>query len=209
MINPERLLSTILGELTGSRKSKKKRRNNSLFSQLSSGTALMTAIGLGVGAYEVFTQSKQTKASPEAVPAPQAPPPPPVGQGAFQPPPLPIQHEQGDQLALLMIRVMIAAAHADGLLDQDEEQAILKSIQKSDLGKEDKMIFLDELAHPKSVPELLQQRPDPATARAMYLAAVSAIAIDTPEEREWLDQLATGLELSPTVQKFIEEQNAQ
>jgi len=208
MINPERLLSTVLGEIMGGGHRGKKKRKNSLFSQLGTGTTLMTAIGLGVGAYEVFTQSKQ--ASSTAGEASSPPPPPPIpGNSQPPPPPVPMETAQSDQIALLMIRTMIAAAHADGIFDRDEEQAILKRIQESDLNKDEKMFFLDELAHPKSLPELLETRPDQAGARAMYLAAVSAIAIDTPEERQWLDQLAAGLELSPTIQKFIEEQNEQ
>jgi uncharacterized membrane protein YebE (DUF533 family) len=39
------------------------------------------------------------------------------------------------------------------------------------------------------------------------MLAFSAIEVDSEAERKWLNELATGLGLSPAVQTFIEEQN--
>jgi uncharacterized membrane protein YebE (DUF533 family) len=40
----------------------------------------------------------------------------------------------------------------------------------------------------------------------MYMLAASTVAVDSPTERAWLDDLATRLSLSKAVQEFIEEQ---
>ncbi len=105
-----------------------------------------------------------------------------------------------------MIRVMIAAAHADGTLDEEEEKAILARLRTTDLSQEERLFILDELHHPKSIDELTAGITDPSIAKTMYMLAVNAVAIDSPGERAWLDNLAARLSLSKAIQGFIEEQ---
>jgi len=45
---------------------------------------------------------------------------------------------------------------------------------------------------------------DPRIAQTMYGLAVSAVVVDTAEERAWLDKLATALSLSEGMRRFIE-----
>ncbi|RWX51813.1 hypothetical protein VU01_10788, partial [Candidatus Electrothrix marina] len=99
----EKLFGKLLHEVTGSggnqfkkkhKKYTKKYKKNSLLDNLTgnltSGKGLLTAIGLGVGAYEIYRTSKQTQQrqaavggatqyNPQATPvqAASAPPPPP------------------------------------------------------------------------------------------------------------------------------------
>ncbi|KAB2890454.1 MAG: tellurite resistance TerB family protein, partial [Desulfobulbaceae bacterium] len=112
-----------------------------------------------------------------------------------------------EEIARRMIQVMAAAANADGMMDEREEQAILDRLRGLDISQEERLYLLDELHHPKEVAALVAGISDPATARAMYTLACATIEIDTEAERAWLDRLANGLGLSPAVQKFIEEQN--
>jgi len=105
-----------------------------------------------------------------------------------------------------MIRVMIAAAHADGSLDETEEKAILARLRTTDLSQEERMFILDELHRPKGLDELTSGITDPSIAKTMYMLAASTVAVDSPTERAWLDDLATRLSLSKAVQEFIEEQ---
>lgn len=225
MFNAEKLLGQIAGELIGG--ATKKKGNNSLLSSLSSGGGLMTLIGLGVGAYEIFQSQQQAKAGQASA----APPPPPPGTGPATPPPFPSGNQTGpaapmpppvsspavpqpvqaanvdtQDLALRIIRVMIAAAHADGNLDQDEEARILGQAENSGLSREERLFLLDELHHPKSIAELTAGIVDPTVTRALYLAAVSGIEVDTDEERSFLDELAAHLGISKTLQDFIENQ---
>lgn len=231
MINPEKLLGQLVGGMLGKQGKKGKKGRNDLMSSLTSGAGLMTAIGLAVGAYEVL---KDKKTGGMAMPGASSPPPPPLpssGQAAPPPPPpVPPAHrtamplttagpvippvsatETGElgteEIARRMIQVMAAAANADGMMDEREEQAILDRLRGLDISQEERLYLLDELHHPKEVATLVAGISDPATARAMYTLACATIEIDTEAERTWLDHLANGLGLSPAVQRFIEEQN--
>ena len=184
----------------------------SLTSQLSSGKGLMTAIGLGVGAYEAFRTSGQRQEQPAAAQAPNwgaapaAPPPPPPAAARPAPAQAAVPVAAGDQeLACRLIRVMIAAAHADGTLDADEERAILDRLRGAELSQEEKIFLLEELHHPRSITELTEGMTNLRLAQAMYAVALSSISVDTESERRWLDELGTALGLSGEIRRFIEE----
>ena len=227
MFNAEKLLGQVIGGVLGH--GGKKKKKNSLLGGLSSGAGLMTAIGLAVGAYEVLKDknSNQTPPSQNYAPGQSIPPPlPPWGQSinttTSAPPilaetaaaavPAAISKASGDldseELARRMIQVMIAAACADGAMDEQEEKAILDKLRDIELSQEEKMFMLEELHHPKDIATLTERVSQPSVAKAMYMLAVSAVAIDTEKERSWLDELARSLGLSPAVQKFIEDQQS-
>ena len=84
--------------------------------------------------------------------------------------------------------------------------AILARLKGVELSSEERLFFLDELHKPQSIPQLCEGIVDPTVAKTMYMVAANAIAIDTPGERAWLDQLAAALSLSKAVQQFIEEE---
>lgn len=231
MFNAEQLLGKVLSEVMGSSRSHHKKGKSSLLGSLATGGGLMTAIGLGIGAYEILKEKKQSPAPPTSYPA-QPPPPPqsaPAWGGPATPPPPPqppqaspamvapstvaaaiapadVSGMDTQELAIRMIRVMIAAAHADGTLDEEEEKAILARLRTTDLTQEERLFILDELHQPKSIAELAAGISDPSIAKTMYVLATNAIAIDSPGERAWLDNLAASLSLSKAVQAFIEEQ---
>ncbi len=223
MFNAEKLLGKVIGGVLGKGGGKGK---NTLLGGLTSGAGLMTAIGLAVGAYEIL-KDKKTGQSPApgyaAMPppppwgqvmsnAPAVPPVPPSPSGAAAAPAVPaaMTPAPGDlnsnDLACRMIQVMIAAACADGTMDEQEEKAILDKLRDVELLPEEKMFMLEELHHPKDITTLTGGISNSSTAKAMYMLAVAAIDINTEAERSWLDELARGLGLSPAVQKFIEEQ---
>ena len=222
--------SSLLGNLTGN---------------LTSGKGLLTAIGLGVGAYEIYRTGQQakhrqaaggmgsqysqpsqtfhTQAGP-AGPTHTAPPPPPPPPGAapqaqsMSPSPQePVARDTSQEVepvhtglseqdvACRLIQVMVGAAHADGILDSEEEKAILDHLRAVELAQEEKMFLLEELHHPRSIAELTQGIEDVRLGQAMYAVAASAVNIDTESERQWFDELGTALGLSPEVCQFIEE----
>lgn len=112
----------------------------------------------------------------------------------------------GPELAVRLIQVMVAAAHADGAMDAEEERAVLDKLRGAELTQEEKMFLLNELHQPKSLEELTAGISDPAVAKTMYMLAVAAIKIDTEAERAWLNNLARQLGVSSEIQAFIEEQ---
>jgi len=227
MFDAEKLLGKIVGEVVGggSWGSGKK----SMLGGLGSGSGLMTMIGLGVGAYEILKQQQEHKgqvagmgqpppppgsgsfgASTPPPPPPggmQAPPPPPMPGNARAVPPSPAVGGLGTaELAVRMIQVMVAATHADGTMDAEEERAVLDKLRGAELSQEEKMFLLGELHQPKSLETLTAGITDPAVAKTMYMLAVAAIEIDTEAERAWLDGLARPLGISKEMQAFIEEQ---
>lgn len=235
MIDAEKLLGKVLaGALQGNvRKGRKNRRTSdslvgSLLGSLASGKGLVTAIGLGIGAYEILKQN--AGAAAPAVPGRErgglAPPVIPSafeGAGSAMPPPLPgastasqatpavaADHNQPGQqdLAVTLIRTMVAAAHADGRMDQEEERRILEKLQEEGLSRDERQFLLQELHAPHSIDELAAGAGSPIIAQTMYSLAVSAIVVDTPEERQWLDRLAVALSISPAMQQFIEQDAA-
>lgn len=245
MIDAEKLLSKVLAGTMQSKPGKKKKKKKykksddlvgGLLRGLTSGKGLITAIGLGVGAYEILKHKSANaatgaighghqrsvppplhKPSPNNVTSP--PPPPPTQQQSEQvfdapsshPPEMKRQVQtatrpEEQNLAILLIQVMVAAAHADGMLDSDEEKRILEQLQEQGLTQEEKLFLLNQLHSPKTIAELVDNVNEPAVAQALYSIAVTTIVVDTPTERQWLDQLATALSLSENVKQFIEEE---
>ena len=218
-----------------SKKGKKKKGSSSLLGGLASGGGLMTLIGLGVGAYEILKQQGQEARAggmpppappgagpmggPPPPPAAAAPPPPPTPGGVpLSPPAAPVVGMpaapvasgppglDSAELAVRMLQAMVAAAHADGVMDEAEERAVLDRLRGADLDQEEKFFLLDQLHRPKTIEELAAGITDFAVARTMYLLAATAVAIDTEAERAWFDRLARQLGLSREVQVFLEEQ---
>ena len=153
---------------------------------------------------------------PPAATAP--PPPPPPGGVPLSPPAAPavgmpaapvasvLPGLDSAALAVRMLQAMVAAAHADGVMDEAEERAVLDRLRGADLDQEEKFFLLDQLHRPKTIEELAAGITDFAVARTMYLLAATAVAIDTEAERAWFDRLARQLGLSREVQVFLEEQ---
>lgn len=224
MFNAEQLLGKVMAEMVGAgsgpRKGKKKKGGgmvNSLTTSLMSGKGLITAIGLGVGAYEILKGRQGVNPSsvppamgygaPSSASATMASSPPPIpGVGAASPSPeLGLSSGQGENLALRLIQVMIAAAHADGRMDLEEEGRILERLQGQGISQEEKRFILAEMHDPKSLDQLTNGIDDPRIAQTMYSLAASAVVVDTPEERAWLDALGTKLSISDGMRRFIEE----
>ena len=218
MFDAERLLGKVVGELVGSSHNSQY-KSGSLLGSLTSGAGLMTALGLAVGAFEILQEKQQP---PPPLPQTDSTPPPPIpggqpGNAAAPPPPpsmttapttdTPAATSLSPQdLSLKMIRIMIAATHADGVLDEIEEQAILNKLKELDISAEERMFLLNELHAPRSLDDLTAGITDPAVANVMYSLAAKTITIDTEAERSWLDDLAKRLNISKALQAFLEEQ---
>lgn len=218
MFNAEKLLGKIVRETLGG-SSSHRRKSGGMLDSLASGQGLMTLIGLGVGAFEILKAEKEKKSTgamstmaPPAIPSAtrgtETPPPPLPGSS---PPPVPTPTSEkkvtGDELALRLIQVMIAAAHADGTLDESEEKEILDRLRGAELDSDEKMFLISELHRPKSLAELTAGIDDPSMMKTMYMLAAATIEVDTDAERTWLDTLGNRLGISPEVRAFIEEQS--
>lgn len=95
---------------------------------------------------------------------------------------------------VLLIRAMIAAAHADGLIDAEERAAILERALQAGLDADTQRFLLGELNQPANAAAIVAAT-RPELRFEVYAASVLAIQLDTPEERDYLDRLAAGLGL--------------
>lgn len=178
----------------------------------------MGALGLAIAAYEHY-KSKGGSAPgahapspppplqpaygmPPTAPAHGGPPPPPPGIGpASIPPSAPGNPERAVE-AMHLLRAMICAANADGLIDADERQRILGSAREAGLDAEDIEALEGELAAPLSVPQLVA-RTRPAQREQVYVASVIAIGRDTELEIRHLDDLAQKLGLDSATREQL------
>jgi uncharacterized membrane protein YebE (DUF533 family) len=156
---------------------------------------LAAVAGLAYTAYDRWRRD-QAPAAIAGVPVPLDPVAGAMRSG-FLPPPS--QPEAQQELGLLLIRAMIAAARADGRLDGRESEAIFGAVGKLSLAPEDKALLLDELSKPVDLDALVASAATPERGVEVYAAALLAIEVDTPEERTWLAQLSQRLQLEESL----------
>lgn len=96
---------------------------------------------------------------------------------------------------LTLIKAMIAAARADGHIDQVEQQRIFNAVEEMDLPNEIKGMMFDLLQQEITVEELIQGVDKLEQKSELYLASCLAINPDHPSETAHLDQLAAALAL--------------
>lgn len=135
---------------------------------------------------------------------PPPPPPPPPASGPQAGPSAPNQADR-EQEAVLLLRSMIAAAHADGVMDADERNQILQQLQNFNLEADERALIGAELLAPVNAQQLAEQTP-PNLAAEVYAAALLAVEVDTDAEQGFLNELAQRLALDPQTRNQIHVQ---
>lgn len=115
----------------------------------------------------------------------------------------PVSQTEDD--ALLYLRVMVAAAAADGHVDQAERTRIARGLNEAGIDPDATRWLEREMESPADVDDLADGVDDPEKAAQVYAAALLAIDPDTLQEHEFLHQLAEALDLDPTMRTQIEE----
>ncbi len=100
-----------------------------------------------------------------------------------------------NERALLMVRSMIAAAAADGEIDDTERARILGNLKQAGLDDEASGFLEHEFANPLDAAGLAQMSSSPEMAAQIYTAARLAVDPDTDDEATFLADLASGLKL--------------
>jgi uncharacterized membrane protein YebE (DUF533 family) len=90
--------------------------------------------------------------------------------------------------AQLLIRTMIAAASADGRIDQSERQRILGNLRAARTSPEAQRFLIQEVPRPASASDLAREVCSPEQAAQVYTAA--RIAVDLDSEHAFLSALA-------------------
>ena len=212
MFNPEKILGELL--MGGSR------RRSGLGTLISSGAALGLA-GVAMEAVEHFMEKSKTSTSglpssspppiqttapsqPPSPPGVSTPPPPPGATFSSSPPPPPpastsqegIDAIKSSKEAVLLIRAMIAAANADGVIDEEERNGILKKLETMDLTDQEHSFIVNELLSPAGLGDIVSQVKTPEMAKKVYTVSLLAIEVDTDAERTYMNTLAQQLSLN-------------
>ena len=173
------------------------------------------ALGIAVAAFEHFSESNRphsidtangegVSGLPGRTPSAVPPPPPPGAVEKMKLPPTPpgaIDDTtiEGSPDALLLLRVMIAAASVDGVIDGDEQRAILNSLATAGLSRTETEFVDTELTHPRSIESLITGPLARELAEQVYTVAYLAINIDEDAERDFLRKLQGLLKLDNAV----------
>ena len=206
MFNPEQLLGQLLksGLSGGFGKGRKRKRGGSMLGGMSTGAKAqigMGLLGVAIAAYEHYSQKSSAPSSPSPTPSP--------GSGAAGTPqslaPMPrtslgvasgiTPAPAGFTDAMLLVQAMVAAAAADGVVDDEEKAQMLRRANEAGFDDETKRFLEAELANPKSL-AVIAASARPELATDVYAASCAAITADTDAERAYLDTLAKRLNLS-------------
>jgi uncharacterized membrane protein YebE (DUF533 family) len=120
----------------------------------------------------------------------------PVG---VRPPETPDEADLVEARALLALKAMIAAAKADGEIDQSERARILDRLKDAGADDETRDFVAREAAAPLDIDALVLEVSDQQTAAQVYAAALLAIKVDTQAERDFLKTLSSKLGLDDQV----------
>ena len=173
------------------------------------GTALklggIAAIGgLAYKAYQNYRAGKEPGAdAANAGGAPRQPEllPPPAGT-EFHPEEAP----QGEsEFALALIRAMIAAARADGHIDDAERGKIADRLKLSGIGEAAERFLMEELEKPVDIDQLVASAKTEAQRVELYTASRLAIEPESRAERGYLDLLAGRLALPDALVDHVEQ----
>ncbi|MGE8154798.1 tellurite resistance TerB family protein [Pseudomonas vancouverensis] len=113
---------------------------------------------------------------------------------------------EADEHSHAILRALIAAAKADGRIDDSEQQMISMEIGRHTDDPQLQQWLDDEVAKPLDASDVAQSATDPAIASEMYLASVMVIGNQEGAERDYLDELAAALQLDPQLQLHLEQQ---
>lgn len=219
MIDATKLLGGLLnGSLTAGK------QKGSGFGSLPGKAAIgMGLLGVAIAAFEHFSEQgagrSQAPAPPSgARPDGYAPPPPPPGVSrpappnqpspacaAPAPPPPPGSATPAGSAVdpILLIRAMIASAHADGAVDEAERQRIMSRFESAELTGEERNFLLGELDMRRSAGEIAAAAGPPAEAAQVYAVSLLAMEVDTDAERRYLEELRRALGIGPAEAEAI------
>lgn len=204
MIDPDMLVDGVLRGVLGGRRKKSRKAYKYLGrggrTLMSNPNALLTVAGVAWGIFETL-QNKGSVGSPGAWGGGPAAAPTPVPT-----PPLPNVSGEAASIpsdALRIVRLAIAAAHADGTLSESDRTKIVEQARAA--GAEH--LVEQELANRPPLASIVAGVIDPLQRGTLYVLAFGIIRADesvSGAERIFLAQLANQLGLDPETVKTLE-----
>ncbi|NIF29654.1 tellurite resistance TerB family protein [Pantoea sp. Tr-811] len=113
---------------------------------------------------------------------------------------------QAEQHSQAVLRALVAAAKADGHIDERERALIEGEFTRLDNDRELQHWLHDELNKPLDPAEVARAAQTPEMAAEMYLASVMMVDQENFMERAYLDELARQLRLEPALRQELEAQ---
>ncbi|WP_428426281.1 tellurite resistance TerB family protein [Pararhizobium sp.] len=159
---------------------------------------LAAIAGLGYQAYKNYQAGKEPVAQPDAQAQPELLPPP--ANSGFSTEPAVIRND----FVLVLVRAMIAAARADGHIDDVERARIMDKVKVSGLDSEAEQFLHEELSKPVDLDAMVAAAVTEEERVELYTASRLAIDADSRAERGYLDQLAGRLGLADALIDHIE-----
>jgi uncharacterized membrane protein YebE (DUF533 family) len=180
------LAAGAIGVLMGSKKARK-----------IGGTALKYGglAALGLVAYKAFNTWQQNNASTVQVQQPRTVDRIPASEAEFH--------------GKAVLRAIIAAAKADGHVDDRERQLIDESIAQLTDDRELQFWVDQELRKPMDPAEIATSATTPEIGAEMYLASLLMVDEENFMERAYLDELARKLNFEPSFKMELERQAKQ
>lgn len=117
-----------------------------------------------------------------------------------------LDDQSGEGRGQLLVQAMIAAANADGHINQDELNAIQQQLEKLDLSDEAIAMLQSEFADPMTPGRLADKVDSMAAAAEIYLLSLLVVDETNPAERDYLSQLAAALRLPVELVDNLEQQ---
>lgn len=117
-----------------------------------------------------------------------------------------LPNTSADARSRALLRAMMAAARADGQIDAGERERISAQLQTLDLDADTLSAMGEELDRPADAKAVAKGADSPAAAAEIYLLSLLVIDEVNPEERAYLQTLATELGLSPALVAELEKQ---
>lgn len=106
-----------------------------------------------------------------------------------------------------VLRALIAAAKADGRIDESEKHRISSEIGKHTADPQLQQWLDNEVAKSLDANEVARSaQGDPAIAAEMYVASVLLVDDQQDAERNYLDELAAALQIDPDLKVHLEDQ---
>ncbi|MGE8150807.1 tellurite resistance TerB family protein [Pseudomonas vancouverensis] len=115
----------------------------------------------------------------------------------------PVQVEQHSQAIL---KALVAAAKADGHIDERERNLIEGEFRKLDIDEELQHWLHAELNKPLDPADVARAARTPEIAAEMYIASVMLVDEESFMEKSYLDELARQLRLEPGLKTELEKQ---
>lgn len=107
-----------------------------------------------------------------------------------------------EQNAAILLKAMISAAKADGVLDDEEKRKITEHL--GDVSEEEAAFVSNELQAPLDLNGLVASVPS-GLEQQVYLMSLMAIDLDSKEEAVYLDNLRKGLNITEQASNQIHE----